>query len=1037
VALPGLTVSKFSLNAVPTDSTQPLGRTLVITKVTIRSVPTNITVRLGEMPPFWVRVGELSKPGGETSPDFAAALNTYLSQATAENGCHAIPFVVHSDTIARLEAELQIDYVLEQPILPSHLPEMTLNYGYGTLPDANVDLTTVTLPRAAMPVVGQSTAQVRGQFQPTRLAQEPPVEEPTAYLAEVSPQCSLAQAVQSDREVELIGIDLPLGKTEPGLSGLSVTLQGDDGGKPSGEVRVRAEVRVNKPLPGQSAWGSATLNAPFRILPKERSWLVLQSRDGKATWQATPADRAVAPAAKSPPLQCTRDGGLSWRAATAESAPGPLAARLQLRHQPQQFTMPVQVQIGKGPAAVRRRLDEFAPLGRIDFTFDLAETLTEHLHRPELASPCGAGELLVNGGFEEPPPDDATRRILGEGQPLGSGLQIQGTVDLSRGVDLSIERFIELQVSYYQSPDMVTITKRIDCAGALPAETTLEEIIGAINRAVERPVASKDGGERLLRIGYGTYDHITLFPWCKPEVPAAWRGQAGYVVRAEVSEHLIVCLAAPPNLLGDLSAGACPEGASSALDPLMSAEMCQRVRVGAGCSYWLRFLYAYPGSREGDEERVGAEPGRWQILWLDNAGKILVTNSMVLNASRDGEQESPLVRTVEALVTAPPGAVEAEIGFVQPPSAILALMDVSFTPALEALANGELKAWEDSPSGRPTVPVRWTRASGWIDPNWNQDSRRWLLCLNGNGPEDAILSQTVDILAGASYELEVSATPKSALKSDPETLDPRARARVEVRWLAGTSLGSPVLLPLDGRDFPRHAWRGVAPAGAKQAEIRIIQPKGTSGLVVQSVSLERIDQVEVPLAFLAEAPGELTVSHLRVVYDLPQEPELSLVETTDRVQREGFALSVVPAKSAARVAQVARPSPLGERPANILAGVGSAFAEILGRPPISVTTVAALAAFDPQASIAGIPPGRLLEIVTTAEMVMDLGIEARPLAALAGESPEALLAMTPAELAQRTGQSIALAEQAQRKLRALRLLIKNDVFRILKLSDVA
>ncbi|HAA33601.1 MAG TPA: hypothetical protein DCE56_45085, partial [Cyanobacteria bacterium UBA8553] len=65
---------------------------------------------------------------------------------------------------------------------------------------------------------------------------------------------------------------------------------------------------------------------------------------------------------------------------------------------------------------------------------------------------------------------------------------------------------------------------------------------------------------------------------------------------------------------------------------------------------------------------------------------------------------------------------------------------------------------------------------------------------------------------------------------------------------------------------------GNVPDGATAAEIRLIQPKAQGELLVKSVSLSQADVVSVPLIFLSEAPGELTVSELRVAYDLPEPP---------------------------------------------------------------------------------------------------------------------------------------------------------------------
>src|SRR5205085_1726642 len=102
------TVAKFKLTklipATGTTVSQP-----DLTMVTIRSVPTNVSLRLGELSPFWTQLGEMTQ--AKTTPDFAAVLQAALTNAKIENGFYDLPFVVHSDTIARLKVELEIEFL--------------------------------------------------------------------------------------------------------------------------------------------------------------------------------------------------------------------------------------------------------------------------------------------------------------------------------------------------------------------------------------------------------------------------------------------------------------------------------------------------------------------------------------------------------------------------------------------------------------------------------------------------------------------------------------------------------------------------------------------------------------------------------------------------------------------------------------------------------------------------------------------------------------------------------------------------------------
>jgi hypothetical protein len=129
-------------------------------------------------------------------------------------------------------------------------------------------------------------------------------------------------------------------------------------------------------------------------------------------------------------------------------------------------------------------------------------------------------------------------------------------------------------------------------------------------------------------------------------------------------------------------------------------------------------------------------------------------------------------------------------------------------------------------------------------------------------------------------------------------------------------------------------------------------------------------------------------------------------------------------------------SPLADRPIDIIAGVGNRFLGILSGLSPPITTVSELAVLDPEAKVKGISRERRLELKTKGEMIATTTVEAAPFVTLADELLETLLTLPPADLARRAGQPTARVEQLQRDLRTLRLLLKNDAFRSLRLSDL-
>jgi hypothetical protein len=911
--LPTVTPEKIKLTAVSDDrgTVNPAGK-VTLSGLTIRTVPTNVSVRLGQMPPFWTRLGELA--AAETSPDFANILNAFLTSAKAQDGFYAIPFTFHSDAIARMDITLQIDYVIVQPILPPHLPEVSISYSFSTLPDLASSLTTIALPRNAIPVNEGTGATIRGEFPPTRVAWGQIGSDSPTIPVVVSPEFSLAQPFQSDQEIALTGIDLPLANTEAGLAGLNVSIQADAGGKPFGEVLTSAQVRVEKPLPNQSSWGNATLPAPFRIEKDRRYWLILQSQSGQAYWNATPG------ATEATVLHASGDGGFSWRPATVLESPAPPAALFRLRETPDRFRIPVQLQIGEGAGVTRRRLDEFSPLGRVEFNFDFAGKLGEYLADPAMASPCGSDELLRNGSFDQPTHSDATRRLFGF--DAGIGYSIKSSEDLSRGMDLSLERFINLYLySDPYQPAANPIANTIDCAGQNPSRTQIEEIIKAINTAMGQEVADYNHEDNCLILRLYPYQ-IALLPWRQNAVLQGWEGSTGSqgeIWRIKLpalyfcSEQVIEIdwydgTTNPWEEQGTPPAELIAVALKSAGN--QPTNLKQTVPVRGGCTYQLSFVFfslsvTLFDSLLGQEQAervfqsetaiiiVPEEPEKpalasWEVRWLDGSGQLisregsdLSDRSPLFQDKTDQKNNLPKLEGFEAKLVAPPDAIQAQIRFIQPPSGVLVLEGVSCKPTLQTLSNANFQFWKNQPLSQQNleqvnrepvqIPLVWTVVKGIVDRLDTPESTGVLL--KGEGPEDAILAQKVAIAGGKQYELQICAYPQNSGNS--LTQQPQKGTRLELHWLGNSSLVTPTILPLDGISFPKRAWTGTAPDEATEAEIRLIQPKGEGNLVVESVYFSQVDSVSVPLIFLAETPGELTVSDLRVAYDLPELPASS------------------------------------------------------------------------------------------------------------------------------------------------------------------
>jgi len=389
-ALPGLTVSKFRLIATGAGSVD-------VTRVVVRSVPSNINVRLGKMGAFWPRPGDLTTT--DSSPDFTDVLRVFLNTAEIKNGFYVIPLVIHSDTIARFKAQLQVEYIQQASIMPNGISEVVLPFDFGSLPRANPDVLKVDLPSNARVVAGDTTAKVLGAFDETRVIAGPTGQAPVAGNVPVSPDVSQAQLFTLDAASTVSAIDIFITPEPPGVT-LGVDLRMDLDGKPDAVSLLSkpAQVTVPSQANGQPSWINIPLGQQVHLQARQqaRYWLVIQSLVGQADWSVQPTTD------RKPVMQQTQDGALSWRETPAPPAASPPSGLFRLRTVPATFQVPIDLQVGAGNQAQRVKLDRYQPLGRIDFALNVPE-VADGFNSYLAAAPagCNTAELLANGDFHQ------------------------------------------------------------------------------------------------------------------------------------------------------------------------------------------------------------------------------------------------------------------------------------------------------------------------------------------------------------------------------------------------------------------------------------------------------------------------------------------------------------------------------------------------------------------------------------------------------------------------------------------------------------
>ncbi|HEV7671597.1 MAG TPA: helix-hairpin-helix domain-containing protein [Thermoanaerobaculia bacterium] len=396
--VPGVASSRVRLSRA--------GFSPAVVLVRVRSLPTNVTLALSGRPALFFQAGELGV--ARTTVDFGAFLAGFLAEGgPIENGAYALPFVLRSDSIARLRVAIEIEYLRTTAILPPGLPEAKLAYDLATVPRAGSAPLEVALPAAAVPVAAASAGKIVGPFAATRIAWGPLGDEANAATGTVpiTPTQSAAQPLAlPDRPdgYAIVAVDLRLAALDRQVK-LTLDLRADDSGKPGADSLLAAAVPFERSRTGDGGetWFSVELPRPLTLQRAEdrKAWLLLQSAEGEAAWSVGAAGAGAVP------LQASADGGFSYRAAVlagAPTPPAPLAAQLRLRERPAGFRMPLVAQLGAGADAVRVDLSRLSPLGKVSFELSIPEIaagLSAALDKAQSTGGPGGGERLVDPAF--------------------------------------------------------------------------------------------------------------------------------------------------------------------------------------------------------------------------------------------------------------------------------------------------------------------------------------------------------------------------------------------------------------------------------------------------------------------------------------------------------------------------------------------------------------------------------------------------------------------------------------------------------------
>jgi DNA-binding beta-propeller fold protein YncE/predicted flap endonuclease-1-like 5' DNA nuclease len=290
-------------------------------------------------------------------------------------------------------------------------------------------------------------------------------------------------------------------------------------------------------------------------------------------------------------------------------------------------------------------------------------------------------------------------------------------------------------------------------------------------------------------------------------------------------------------------------GLQAGPEPLSPAALAQVVPVAGGCRYELAFLGL--STADGATAEV-----HWLGTGCRRAGTDVVPIDVIDFANAPRSSEPGLVAH-RASFLAPEGVTQAEIRFATVAGVLAAVDRVSFAATDDVLANGRV------------VPDAEGALAGWVlaPPDASGVAASEIaggMRIANSGGATAALAQRVTVEPAASYELAVDASAAASIG---------ARPSVEVSFLSepGEPVGTPSSLSLPVSGSGATAVRADAPASAVAAEVRLVLPAG-SAIDVRALAFRPRNDIVVPLTFIAQSPGELTVTGWNVAFDVDDTP---------------------------------------------------------------------------------------------------------------------------------------------------------------------
>lgn len=285
----------------------------------------------------------------------------------------------------------------------------------------------------------------------------------------------------------------------------------------------------------------------------------------------------------------------------------------------------------------------------------------------------------------------------------------------------------------------------------------------------------------------------------------------------------------------------------------------QTVPVAAGTRYELTVI-AFITSADAKAE----------LIWRGDNCTPTKTEELTIKRTKTSEGQR-FNNVFRLRTTAPEGATQVEVRLVVPGQRVCIVDRVSLMASPQVLGNGDLlqESSDGIPGWTPSPEDAWD--NGQLSSYTGNDGR--LIFNDSDFLQPASLSQTVEVSAKQQYTLDFAGINSA---QNGETGIPA----VLLQFLATADSEPQTVAQFDVTSgaADQHTFAGTIPEGVTQARVLLVFPRH-SRLTIRNLGFSLKNLQEVPIAFLSEAPGDLTVSDMRVGFAYEPVPPLPTPET--------------------------------------------------------------------------------------------------------------------------------------------------------------